>query len=79
MSWRRRLLLVEDDRSIARLLELELTHRGFELRWVLDGSNALPAVDAFAPDAIVLDLLLPGMDGEQNPGALASRGRHHAP
>lgn len=65
MSRGRRILLVEDDRSIARLLELELGHRGFDVRCVYDGHDALPAVDAFAPDAIVLDILLPGMDGEQ--------------
>jgi DNA-binding response OmpR family regulator len=65
MSRGRRILLVEDDRSIARLLELELGHRGFDVRCVFDGLDALPAVDAFAPDAIVLDILLPGMDGEQ--------------
>lgn len=60
-----RILLIEDDRSIARLLELELEHRGFEVRCVFDGMEALPAVDAFAPAVIVLDILLPGMDGEQ--------------
>ncbi len=65
MSRGRRILLVEDDRSIARLLELELGHRGLEVRCVYDGLAALPAVDAFAPHAIVLDILLPGMDGEQ--------------
>jgi DNA-binding response OmpR family regulator len=65
MSRGRRILLVEDDRSIARLLELELGHRGFEVRCSFDGLDALPAIDVFAPDAIVLDILLPGMDGEQ--------------
>jgi DNA-binding response OmpR family regulator len=60
-----RVLLVEDDRSIARLLELELGHRGFEVRCVFDGAEALQAIDIFAPNAIVLDILLPGMDGEQ--------------
>jgi len=61
----RRILLVEDERSIARLLELELEHRGFEVRCVFDGMEALPAIDSYAPHAIVLDILLPGMDGEQ--------------
>jgi DNA-binding response OmpR family regulator len=65
MSRQRRILLIEDDRSIARLLELELRHRGFAVSCVFDGMEALPAVERFAPDAIVLDILLPGMDGEQ--------------
>lgn len=61
----RHILLVEDDRSIARLLQLELGHRGFEVTCVFDGMEALPAVERVAPDIIVLDILLPGMDGEQ--------------
>ncbi|MCO5221842.1 MAG: response regulator transcription factor [Thermomicrobiales bacterium] len=60
-----RILVVEDDRSIARLLELELGHRGFEVRCVFDGRDALSAIESFDPAAIVLDILLPGMDGEQ--------------
>ena len=60
-----RILLVEDDRAIARLLQLELEHRGLAVRCVFDGPSALPAVAEFAPDAIILDILLPGMDGER--------------
>ncbi|MGH2558722.1 MAG: response regulator transcription factor [Thermomicrobiales bacterium] len=60
-----RILLVEDDRSISRLLQLELEHRGFTVETVFDGPSALPAIEAFAPQAIVLDILLPGMDGER--------------
>jgi DNA-binding response OmpR family regulator len=60
-----RILLVEDDRSISRLLQLELEHRGLAVKTVFDGAAALPAVEAFAPQAIVLDILLPGMDGER--------------
>ncbi|MGE0541863.1 MAG: response regulator transcription factor [Dehalococcoidia bacterium] len=60
-----RILVVEDDHSIARLLQLELEHRGAVVRCVFDGSSALPAVETFTPDAIVLDIMLPGLDGEQ--------------
>ena len=60
-----RLLLVEDDRAIARLLQLELEHRGLAVRAVFDGPAALPAIAAFAPQAIILDILLPGLDGER--------------
>jgi two-component system response regulator MprA/two-component system response regulator TrcR len=69
-----RVLVVEDDQSIARLLQLEMEHRGLEVRCVHDGSEALPAVDEFAPDAIILDILLPGMDGERVLGLLRRRG-----
>ncbi|HET8522410.1 MAG TPA: response regulator transcription factor [Thermomicrobiales bacterium] len=60
-----RILLVEDDRHISRLLELELGHRGLDVTCVYDGLSALPAIAEFAPDVIVLDILLPGMDGER--------------
>jgi DNA-binding response OmpR family regulator len=59
-----RILIVEDDASIARLLELELGHRGLDARPVTDGLAALDAVASFRPQAIILDILLPGMDGE---------------
>lgn len=60
-----RILLVEDDRSISRLLQLELAHRGMEVHAVFDGPSAFPAIDQFRPQVIVLDILLPGMDGER--------------
>ena len=53
-----RILLVEDDPSISRLLQLELEHRGLTVRTVFDGPAALPAIEEFAPQAIVLDILL---------------------
>ncbi len=60
-----RILVVEDDRSIARLLQLELERRGLAVRLVCEGTAVLPAIEEFAPQAIVLDVLLPGMDGER--------------
>jgi two-component system response regulator MprA/two-component system response regulator TrcR len=58
-----RILVVEDDRSIARLVQLELEHRNFAVRCVYDGPSGLEAVSEFAPAAIVLDIMLPGLDG----------------
>ena len=69
-----RILLVEDDRSISRLLQLELEHRGLAVHTVFDGPSALPAIEAFAPQAIVLDILLPGMDGERVLHQIRQRG-----
>ena len=57
------ILLVEDDASIARFVELELTHHGFEVRRAPDGAAALESVAAAPPDLVVLDLMLPGIDG----------------
>lgn len=69
-----RILLVEDDRSISRLLQLELEHRGLAVKTVFDGPSALPAIAEFAPQAIVLDILLPGMDGERVLQQIRQRG-----
>ena len=69
-----RVLLVEDDRSISRLLQLELEHRGLTVACAFDGPTAISAVETFAPHAIVLDILLPGFDGEQVLRRLRERG-----
>jgi two-component system response regulator MprA/two-component system response regulator TrcR len=61
----RRVLVVEDDASIARLLQMELEHRGMEVHLVSDGRQMLPALARWRPDVVILDILLPGMDGER--------------
>ena len=58
-----RILVVEDDRSIARMVELELEHRGFGVRRAHDGPSGLEAALAYRPELVVLDIMLPGMDG----------------
>jgi DNA-binding response OmpR family regulator len=58
-----RVLVVEDDRYIAGLVKLELEHRGIEVLCVHDGPSGLEAAGRFRPDAIVLDVMLPGLDG----------------
>ena len=70
-----RILMVEDDDALARLLEIELEHRGMTTHRAADGARALAAVEAFRPDLIVLDVLLPGMDGEQVLARLRASGR----
>ena len=58
-----RILIVEDDSSIARLVQLELEHRGLRVRCAYDGPSGLEAVADFGPAAIVLDIMLPKLDG----------------
>ncbi|MGI8909712.1 MAG: response regulator transcription factor [Rubrobacteraceae bacterium] len=58
-----RVLIVEDDRSIARLVEMELRHREFTVRCAHDGPSGLEAVPEFRPEVVLLDIMLPGMDG----------------
>src|ERR671932_1740095 len=58
-----RILIVEDDRAIARLLQLELEHRGFVVRCAHDGPSGLEAALEFEPSVVILDIMLPGVDG----------------
>lgn len=58
-----RILVVEDDRTIARVVELELAHAGYSVQKVGDGLEAMTSLEADPPDLLVLDLMLPGMDG----------------
>ena len=58
-------LVVDDDENIAELISLYMTKECFETRIVYDGESALREVNSFAPDLILLDLMLPGIDGYQ--------------
>ncbi len=57
------ILVVEDDATIARLIELELTHAGFDVRTAADGEAALSEAAESEPDLVILDLMLPKVDG----------------
>jgi DNA-binding response OmpR family regulator len=56
-------LVVEDDRDIARLVELALEQHGFDVRCAYDGPSALTATKEFDPAVVILDIMLPKMDG----------------
>ena len=58
-----RVLIVEDDTEIADVLRRSLRIEGYDVKVSGDGSEALGEASVFAPDAVVLDLGLPGMDG----------------
>jgi DNA-binding response OmpR family regulator len=59
----RRVLVVEDDHTIAEAIRHRLTAEGFEVHVVTDGRAALTAYDEVAPELVVLDRMLPGIDG----------------
>ena len=65
MVTKQKILIVDDDNNIAELIALYLTKECFETRIVNDGEQALKEVDSFHPNLILLDLMLPGMDGYQ--------------
>ncbi len=60
-----KLLLVEDERSIAEGLAITLEAEGFQIAWVKDGLEAIPTWERIRPDLVVLDLMLPGMSGTE--------------
>jgi DNA-binding response OmpR family regulator len=57
------ILLVEDEQSIASLVSLYLSNEGYDVTHVADGSQAIAAVARVRPALVILDLMLPGMDG----------------
>ena len=62
---RQKILIVDDDNNIAELISLYLTKECFETMIVNDGESAISAVDSFEPNLMLLDLMLPGIDGYQ--------------
>jgi len=60
-----KVLIVEDDNNIAELLHLYLEKEGYETQVSRDGGTAVEQFHAFQPDLVLLDLMLPGLEGEE--------------
>jgi len=58
-----KILVIEDEKQIARFLELELQHEGYVVEIEYDGRLGLKAVEECKPDLVLLDILLPGING----------------
>ena len=65
MPSKQKILIVDDDANIAELISLYLTKEFYEVQIVEDGEQALQIFNTFQPNLILLDLMLPGMDGYQ--------------
>lgn len=65
MFRKQKILIVDDDENIAELISLYLTKECFDTKLVYDGEDALAAFDSYQPNLILLDLMLPGIDGYQ--------------
>lgn len=65
MANKQKILIVDDDTNIAELISLYLTKECFDTMIVNDGESALSAFETYEPNLILLDLMLPGIDGYQ--------------
>ncbi len=65
MAAKQKILIVDDDVNIAELISLYLTKECFDTKTVNDGEEALAAFEQYAPNLVLLDLMLPGIDGYQ--------------
>ena len=72
---KKRILIVEDDAALARVLADNLTFSGFEVDTVDDGAEVLRRMRTFAPDLVLLDVMLPGIDGFELCGLVRQGGR----
>ncbi len=65
MVTKQKILIVDDDNNIAELISLYLVKECFETRICNDGETAITRFDSFGPNLVLLDLMLPGIDGYQ--------------
>jgi two-component system, OmpR family, response regulator VicR len=72
---RQRILIVEDDRALARVLSDNLSFSGFDVDWIDDGADVLNQVRSTSPDLVLLDVMLPGRDGFNLCGLIRQGGR----
>ena len=59
----RKILVVDDDPSIREILSIQLTRLGYEVMTADDGLEAIEVFKTFAPEAILMDLMMPRLDG----------------
>lgn len=62
---KQKILIVDDDENIAELISLYLVKECFDTKMVYNGEDALAAFDTYHPNLVLLDLMLPGIDGYQ--------------
>ena len=71
-----RVLVVDDEENITFLLESALRHFGFEVHVARTGRDAMSAMDSFDPDVVLLDVMLPDLDGFEIVRRMRAGGRH---
>ena len=69
-----KVLVVDDESNIVELLEVSLKFQGFDVKTASNGPDALEIADSFQPDAFILDVMMPDMDGFELLGRLRGKG-----
>jgi len=69
-----RALVVDDEATILEFLGMGLGYEGFQVESAMDGPSALAVADRFRPDVVILDVMLPGLDGIEVCRRLRARG-----
>ena len=73
MKKRQRIMVVDDSREMLKILERLLDLEGFDVVTAEDGSSALSILDEIIPDLVILDIMMPGLDGYQTLDLLRER------
>lgn len=72
----KKVLVVDDEKAILRLLEINLARAGYEVATAYNGIEAMEKIGKQTPDFIILDIVMPAMDGYQMLAKLQSDPRH---
>ena len=76
----KKILIVEDEHDVIKLLKYNLEKEGFKVSYTTDGSLALAEIRRDEPDLVILDLMLPGLDGLEICRQIRPmKGIHHCP
>lgn len=60
---KKKVLVVDDDEDLAKLVQIILTQEGYDVAWAQNGKVGIEMVDSFGPDLIILDVMMPELDG----------------
>ena len=72
----KKILVVDDERPISDIIKFNLTKEGYEVVTAFDGREALEQFEAKKPDLVILDLMLPELDGLELPRKSVKRATH---
>jgi DNA-binding response OmpR family regulator len=73
-----KIALIEDDMAIVQMYRMKFEHEGYEVATAADGASGLQLIESFEPDIILLDLMMPNMNGLEMLSKLRNQPTDHA-